>query len=175
MNRFAAGALGGLFATVPMTVAMTKLFSRLPSSEQYPLPPREITEILVNRLPGGKYLSDEQLTFLSLLAHFAYGAATGALYPLLCQRPKHPLLTGNLFGFTVWAASYLGWLPATNILRPATQHPPARNMLMLAAHSIWGMSTVVIGEILKSREGLRCTYLRQSPDLRQSPERNCVN
>lgn len=38
----------------------------------------------------------------------------------------------------VWSGSYLGLLPALNILPPATEHPPGRNALMIAAHVVWG-------------------------------------
>lgn len=43
MNSLVASAIGGLLATAPMTVVMTTLFQKLQRSEQYPLPPREIT------------------------------------------------------------------------------------------------------------------------------------
>lgn len=77
MNRFAAGAVGGLLATVPMTAVMTILFQKLQRPQQYPLPPREITEVFVARVSGGRHFRDRPLTLLSLLAHFAYGAAAG--------------------------------------------------------------------------------------------------
>lgn len=148
MNRFVAGAVGGFVATVPMTAVMTTLFQKLQPSQQYPLPPREITEVVLNRVTDHQY-GDRPLTFLSLSAHFVYGAATGALYSVFCGQPvKRPLSNGALFGLAVWAASYLGWLPAAHILKPATQHPPARNALMLFAHTVWGAGTVLIGEAL---------------------------
>lgn len=150
MNRYVAGAIGGLLATVPMTAVMTTLFQKLQPPQQYPLPPREITEVVVDRITH-RNIGDRPLTYLSLIAHFAYGAATGALYPLFCRRPQRPIDDGATFGLAIWAASYLGWLPAAHILRPATQHPPARNVLMLVAHMVWGASTVVIGETLRDR------------------------
>jgi putative membrane protein len=42
------------------------------------------------------------------------------------------------FGLLVWAGSYLGLLPALGLLSPATQHAPQRNLLMIAAHLVWG-------------------------------------
>lgn len=152
MNRFAAGAVGGLLATVPMTAVMTILFQKLQRPQQYPLPPRQITEVFVARVSGGRHFGDRPLTLLSLLAHFAYGAAAGAVYPLFC-RPKHAALSGSVFGLAVWGASYLGWLPAAHILKPATQHAPQRNALMWLAHVVWGAGTVMIGEIVRARCG----------------------
>ena len=42
---------------------------RLPASERYPLPPREIVDAAAGRLP------DEAAAGLTTAAHFAYGAA----------------------------------------------------------------------------------------------------
>ncbi|BES70232.1 hypothetical protein RE428_12500 [Marinobacter nanhaiticus D15-8W] len=141
MNRYLAGALGGLLATVPMTIAMGRLHKRLPREEQYPLPPREITEDVVERMPVNKPRGDTSLTQLTLAAHFAYGAAAGTLWGALAPKNQRPVAGGMAFGLAVWAASYLGWIPAAKVLRPATQHPARRNLLMLAVHCIWGAST----------------------------------
>jgi uncharacterized membrane protein YagU involved in acid resistance len=58
-------------------------------------------------------------------------------------------LKGALFGVGVWAASYLGWLPAAGILRPATREPAGRNAMMIASHAVWGASLAVISERLR--------------------------
>jgi uncharacterized membrane protein YagU involved in acid resistance len=58
----------------------------------------------------------------------------------------HSSLKGALTGLAVWAGSYLGWLPAAGILRPATRHPWRRNLLMIIAHVIWG---VTLGEVVR--------------------------
>lgn len=159
MNRLVAGALGGTLTTVPMTMLMSRLFRSLPAKQQYPLPPREVTEVLLGRADVARYLGDYQITALSLLAHFGYGAATGALYPLL-PPSKQPLVGGAGYGAAVWAASYLGWIPAAKILRPATTHPLKRNALMIGAHLVWGAGTaLVVHRLLKPRECVR------SPDF----------
>jgi uncharacterized membrane protein YagU involved in acid resistance len=46
----------------------------------------------------------------------------------------------------LWVGSYLGWLPAMDILPPATQQPWRRNLVMIIAHMIWG---VTLGETLR--------------------------
>ena len=128
MQRMAFGALAGITATMAMTATMRTLFSTLPAEERYPLPPRELTECM---LPA----SQSTLPALTVLAHFAYGAAAGALFGAL---PERRWGTGAGYGVAVWALSYLGWIPGLNILKPATQHPPRRDMVMIAAHLVWG-------------------------------------
>ncbi len=128
LQRIAFGALAGMSATMAMTATMRRLFSELPAEERYPLPPRELTERF---LPA----PDSTLPTLTVLAHFAYGAAAGALFSILPQRRQG---TGAGYGVAVWALSYLGWIPALNVLKPATQHPPRRDLLMIAAHLVWG-------------------------------------
>ncbi|HYG54267.1 MAG TPA: hypothetical protein VD965_03110 [Burkholderiales bacterium] len=130
------GALAGLAATAAMTLAMGALWRRLPRRERYPLPPREITSTLAARTGIERHLDERQRVDATLLSHFAYGAGAGALFPVLARRASVP--RGIAYGLGVWAASYLGWLPAMRVLRPATQHPAARNALMLAAHVVWG-------------------------------------
>lgn len=129
MQRALFGALAGLSATMAMTAAMRHLFTRLDQRDRYPLPPREITEDL---LPATR----RTLPALTMLAHFGYGALAGAFYGLLPRRK----MTGVLYGTAVWAASYLGWIPGLRILKPATHHPLERNLLMIAAHLVWGAS-----------------------------------
>ena len=148
-NRYAAGALAGLIATVPMTVAMAVMRRRLPRREQYPLPPREITMEIADRAGIEEHLDEGERRAATLVSHFAYGAATGALYAPLAERTRgHPALKGVTWGLAVWTGSYLGWLPAAGILRPATEHPVRRTALMIGAHVVWGAVTGLAAERL---------------------------
>jgi hypothetical protein len=121
------GALAGLSATMAMTAAMRTLHQTLPTHDAYPLPPREITDTV---FPSSR--ADRGTT--AMLAHFVYGALTGAVYAVLPLR-RTP---GVIYGPLVWAASYFGWIPASGALRPAHHHPLRRNALMILAHAIWG-------------------------------------
>ena len=127
--RLTSGALAGLVATAPMTVAMRALWEKLPENERYPAPPREI----VDRTTGGGAAT-------ALLSHFAYGALCGVLFAAGTRRS---LGEGVAFGVGVWAASYLGLLPSLGVLRPAWAHPPRRTALMLCAHVAWGAATAL--------------------------------
>lgn len=141
------GALSGLMATIPMTVSMLLMHRLLPREQRYPLPPREITETAVNKAEekaeeaGAKeHLGEQERTMATWVSHFAYGASVGALYAPVAKKIPMPLeLSGIAFGLAVWAASYLGWLPAMRILHPEEEHP-ARHALMIVAHVVWGSS-----------------------------------
>lgn len=123
-EKAAFGVCAGVAATVLMTSAMTRLHARLPARQRYSLPPRQIT----GALAGG--------AFATVIMHFVFGALAGGLFPAATRRRS--AAAGAAYGGAVWAVSYLGWLPASGILRPAWRHPPLRNGLMLTAHLIWG-------------------------------------
>ena len=124
------GALAGVAATLPMTMVMSRLHRQLPVHERYPLPPREIGEDLPSLgLSAGA---------ATICYHFLYGGAAGALFGCLFRRRDTAM--GSVFGVAVWAASYLGWIPAARMLRFGTHHPPRRNGLMLISHLVWGTS-----------------------------------
>ena len=119
----------------------------LPYRQQYPLAPRLITEEIVERVGVEDHLHENEMVGLTTIAHFGYGALFGAVYGLFDNRlPVPASLQGALAGLAVWTGSYLGWLPAAGILRPATQHPWRRNLLMIVAHIVWG---VTLGEFVR--------------------------
>ena len=150
MNRILSGALAGLAATAPMTLAMKLMHEQLPRDEQYPLPPREITEEMAEKVGAVEHMGEAERVAATWASHFAYGAASGALYGALSGRgaDARPALAGVGFGLAVWAGSYLGWLPAAGVLAPATKHPARRNALMIAAHVVWGATTGLLVERL---------------------------
>ena len=154
MNRILLGALAGLAATAPMTLAMKLMHEQLPREEQYPLPPRQVTEGMAEKAGVNEHLDEEEREAATWMSHFAYGTACGALYGALSGErvDSHPLLAGVGFGMAVWAGSYLGWLPAAGIISPATEHPPRRTALMIAAHAVWGATTAVALSSLSDSE-----------------------
>ena len=139
MNGLLIGAAAGAAATVPMTVVMERLHERLPGELSRPLPPREVTEGFAVKAGVNDELSERDVQNLTLAAHFGYGAACGAVLGAIAPRSTPAaVFTGMAFGLGVWAGSYLGWLPAIGVRQPATDDPPARNGLMIAAHMVWG-------------------------------------
>ncbi|MET0647325.1 MAG: DUF6789 family protein [Pyrinomonadaceae bacterium] len=145
MNRILLGALAGLAATGPMSLAMKLMHEQLPREERYPLPPRQVTEGLAEKAGVNEHLDEEEREAATWFSHFAYGATCGALYGAVSGKKidEHALLAGVGFGLAVWAGSYLGWLPAAGVISPATEHPARRTALMIAAHAVWGATTAV--------------------------------
>jgi hypothetical protein len=153
MNRILLGALAGLAATVPMSLAMKLMHEQLPEHEQYPLPPRAVTMEIAEGAGVKEELDEPEREGLTWAAHFAYGAACGAAYAPLARRGGlPPVVSGAAFGVAVWAGSYLGWLPAAGIIRPATEHPPRRTALMIAAHVVWGVAAGALVQSLTDKD-----------------------
>jgi len=146
-RKLLKGAAAGFVATAPMSITMLVGWRLLPRREKYPLPPRLITEEITERVGMEDDLTENQLVGLTIFSHFGYGALFGSIYALFSERsPVHSSLKGAFAGLALWAGSYLGWLPAVGILRPATQHPWRRNLLMILAHIVWG---VTLGELTR--------------------------
>jgi len=124
-----------------MSLSMLIGWRLLPRQQRYHLPPRQITEEITGRLGVEDHMSEEGLIGLTVLSHFGYGAFFGSIYALFEDEMRmRPRLKGMLMGVAVWIGSYLGWLPALGILPPANQHPRRRNVLMIVAHMVWGVT-----------------------------------
>ena len=148
-SRLLIGAIAGIAGTIAMTSAMARLHRRLPPAQRYPLPPREIVETVAAK--AGASLADETAKDATTAAHFAYGAAAGAAIGAATVRPG--ARGGAAAGVAIWMASYLGWIPGTSILKPATLHPRGRNVLMIGAHVVWGLATArAMRELVLARE-----------------------
>jgi putative membrane protein len=88
----------------------------------------------------------------TIAAHFSYGAAAGMGYlPFAGKSGLHPAAEGALYGLAVWGGSYLGLMPATGLYKSATEEPFARNVLMVTAHLVWGVSLGLMFDALSKR------------------------
>ena len=147
LGKLLRGAVAGFAATAPMSISMLIGWRLLPRHEKYHLPPRQITEDVTERMGIKDRLTEPELVGLTTFSHFGYGAFFGWIYALFEHRlTLHSSLKGALTGVALWTASYLGWLPAMGILSPATRHPWRRNLLMIVAHVVWG---VTLGEVMR--------------------------
>lgn len=149
--RLLIGALAGLVASAPMGLFMVAMHRYLPRREKYPLPPRLITTELAERAGVEEFLGGEEgRSAATWLSHLGYGAVTAAPYPVITRSwPLPAVLRGMVYALGVWTGSYMGWLPAFNIMPPATHVPKRRNLLMIAAHLLWG---AIIGFMVEEME-----------------------
>jgi uncharacterized membrane protein YagU involved in acid resistance len=162
-SRVLIGAIAGFVGTMAMTAAMRRMHERLPPPERYPLTPREIVDSASEH--AGVPLTNEAARDVTTAAHFAYGAASGAL--LGVANVMLGPMSGGAAGVGVWLASYMGWIPGVGILKPAADHPPRRNLLMIVAHVVWGVTTAkAMRELVAARE----TILDEGPDQDAPPE-----
>ena len=104
--RAAIGALAGLTATVPMSVALEVMRQRLPPRERGSLPPRKIAMRAARRVGLRVHTDKRQRDLVTLVTHFGFGAAAGTLYVPLASRlgSLPPVLRGMGFGVAVWLA-----------------------------------------------------------------------
>lgn len=140
------GAAAGFLATLPMTATMATVRSILPPEEQHPIPPRRVVGSLTKKTGLDDDMDEGDKDVAIAASHFAYGAAAGALYSLLFGRRQTRLLYGAGFGVAVWAGSYLGWLPALNILPSAHRDPKGWVAMNIIAHGVWGLSTAALAK-----------------------------
>ena len=142
----------GCIATVPMTLFLLCIQRILPDWQRYALPPEEVTRELAQRTHMQRYLDKPRLLASSIIFHFSYGTTMGGLYGLLTRQLRLPaFLKGAAFGFIIWAASYLGWMPLAHISVAAPREPLSRNFMMIIAHILWGAVTGILSDRLINR------------------------
>lgn len=162
-SRLLIGGIAGIVGTMAMTSAMRRLHQKLPPSERYPLTPREIIDSTA--VQAEVKLSSEAAKDVTTAGHFAYGAACGSLIGAL--DPRMSPASGAAAGVAVWLGSYLGWIPAVGILKPATDHPPQRNALMIGVHLVWGAATAMA---MRELVAMRDSMIEDGPDRDAPPD-----
>ena len=162
-TRLLIGGIAGFVGTMAMTAAMQRLHRRLPEKERYPLTPREIIDSVAEK--ADVELTDESAKNATTALHFAYGAVMGAA--IAAMNPNPSRRSGALAGTAVWLASYMGWIPAMNVLEPATQHPKRRNLLMVGVHIVWGAATA---SAMRELVAARTSMLARGPN-KDAPRR----
>ncbi|MFS4457910.1 DUF6789 family protein [Bdellovibrio sp. HCB2-146] len=153
MNSLLRGAWSGVMATSTMTMAMFKSHKELPREEQSPLPPAILTDEVQRKTGVFPDASSEVKEQATLFSHFGYGALGGITYALLAKKipTDSPLLKGTLFGLAVWAGSYYGLIPSLKLKPTAPEMTAKRNLMMIAAHIVWGTSLAFAEQELRKR------------------------
>ncbi|MDH2430359.1 DUF6789 family protein [Sphaerisporangium sp. TRM90804] len=131
------GAAGGVVATACMSALMIAGDRAGLMRDQ---PPKRIMRAF---LPGHKRRPKPGEGMLGAIAHFAFGAAAGALFAVVVDGRRARPQLGAVYGMAIWAASYQGWVPAMGILPPAHRDRPGRQAVMAAAHVVYGTTLVM--------------------------------
>ncbi len=134
--NFGEDAIAGAIATVAMSAVMVAGDRSGLMGEQ---PPTLVSKHTLRELGIGDQRRHGPL--LAPLAHLGFGAAGGTIFGLSRRLvPDVPrYLHGVLFGLTLWAVSYKGWIPALGILPPPERDRPGRPVVMVAAHVVYGL------------------------------------
>ncbi len=90
-------------------------------------------------------LSKSEKETAGALAHYAMGAASGAIYGAAAE--VMPLSTsgeGVPFGVAVWAIADEAVVPALGLSKPATAYPLSTHVYALASHMVYGLTTEIV-------------------------------
>ncbi len=140
MNRVLRGALAGVVATVPMSALMmgAKRFGLVGG-----MPPEKITAHFLES--SGIHPTETQQDAAATVLHFGFGSAAGAVFGAVAPRrliARVPL--GMAYGAAIWGVSYMGWIPAFGIMPHAARDRRDRQMVMLAAHLVYGTALALM-------------------------------
>lgn len=140
VRSLASGAVAGGVATAVMTGAM----GAMAAATRGPLAPKQVTGWLVERTHSAR-VEDPARTVLTMVNHFGYGSALGALYGLLRRRSRASLASGVAYGVMVWAVNYAGLLPALGVVREPATDDTTHAVRIHVAHWVYGAA---IGTVL---------------------------
>jgi hypothetical protein len=103
------------------------------------LPPERIAVLSLARL-GAPPSNRTTRNLSAVAAHLGFGMGAGSLFGVLHRRLPLPTLPAALgYGLTVWAVSYLGWVPALGFLPSAEDDDRRRVAVMVTAHLVYAL------------------------------------
>ena len=112
------------------------------------------TASAVSRGLFNQELTDAEKKAAAPIAHYAFGATTGALYGLIAElRPEVTRLAGLPFGASVWLAADELSLPLLGLSGPPQEYPLAKHIFSLAAHFVYGFATESARHLVRNLPG----------------------
>jgi hypothetical protein len=124
-KRLTLGAAAGFVGTLALQGLRTASQKWLPQT----MPPIRkdpgefVVEQVEEALPGTARTRVPDLVETAAARSLAvgYGLLAGTVYAALRPTGGNPLVEGTLLGLAVWAAGYLGWLPALEFTPPLSE------------------------------------------------------
>jgi len=121
------------------------LAGRVPRRFRTPMPRRDPGDFMVKLAEGwmGRRLPKNMHTGAAQGLQWAYGltgplALAGLGRALKLRSPGRTLAAGAAMGALVWAAGYLGWLPASGLTKPVQKMRAASFTSSLLSHLAYG-------------------------------------
>jgi hypothetical protein len=136
-GRVVTGALGGLGATLVLS-GLREAWARV--GLVFETAPMQVVD-RVEELGLVGDLSPASRRLLTVVAHFAYGVGTGAVFGFLRRErgsPGEEASVGSALGVLAWGAGWSSWLPLTGVHKaPWTQKTP-KVLLPVMDHAVFG-------------------------------------
>jgi len=136
LQRLALGAVAGAGATIVMQGMMMASGKLLPDSR--PPMKQDPGEFMAKKAKVPPELRKAAAKSLQL----GYGMTSGVLYAAMRPRGGSRFLDGSLLGLGVWAAGYLGWLPAADLMPPLSEQEPEQIVVPIVQHALFGVAVV---------------------------------
>ncbi|MGW5263555.1 DUF6789 family protein [Microbispora sp. NPDC004025] len=133
IRQLVRGAAAGALSTVTMSAVM------LAGQKTGLMPGQPPKHIVRAALPGHRHRPKPGENVLGAAAHLGFGTACGSAFALLTRGRGAGVPLGVGYALLIWLGAYEGWVPALNILPPASRDPArGRPVVMAAAHVVYG-------------------------------------
>jgi XapX domain-containing protein len=158
MNDVVRAALDGTVAGAGATTLMTGFMkgSQWVGYYRDEIPPEKVTKGILRQAGAGSAVDEEhEQNLLATIGHWGFGMAAGALFGVLHTILRLPIpapVHGTIFGLLVWLVSYMGWIPAANLIPPPTQQQREKARMPFYAHIVFGLS---LGALFRAAERRR--------------------
>lgn len=154
-KNIALAALAGVLGTA--VVYMVRTANQKIAPETMPPMREDPGEFMVDKAASAlleeaqEAVTEPVKSTAATLLSFGYGSTGAALYTAFRSNPD-VAKDGALLGAGIWAAGYLGWLPALKLTPSVKKQTPVQVLTSLGQHVLFGITTV--GAYRKFKETL---------------------
>jgi uncharacterized membrane protein YagU involved in acid resistance len=156
-----AGTLAGLAASFVMTRFHVALSGRGITGAEEPQSKKPVegqddaamksADVVAQTTTGRALTRHEKTEIGGPAAHYAFGAAAGAVYGAIREmNPDSPLAHGGRFGTAVWVVADQLGLPLAGLSPwPLHAYPATTNLQHLTSHLVYGWTTALTYSVLR--------------------------